>query len=70
MTRKPARDVAEAVQACIDRSYYNANPAISVEQTLDTLTRFGWPPDDVSRVERICRKVLDVPRTEKPDKAA
>lgn len=70
MTRKPARDVAEAVQLCIDRFYYNANPAFSVEQTLDTLTRCGWPPHDVGRVERICRKVLDVPVAAEHSKAA
>ena len=70
MTRKPARDVAEAVQSCIDRFYHSANPAFSVEQTLDTLKRFGWLPDDVGRVERICCKALDVPVANKQDKAA
>ena len=70
MTRKPARDVAAAIQSCIDRYYHNANPVFSVEQTLDTLTRFGWPPDDVGRVERICRKVLDVPAGDEQNKAA
>lgn len=60
MNRKSGRQIGAAIEACIDLFYITRNPHVSVTKTLDTLTRIGWKPADVGRVERIVRRALAI----------
>jgi hypothetical protein len=71
MHRKSGRQVGQAIETCLDLFYVTRHPLSSLAKTLDTLRQIGWCEDDICRVERIARKMLDLPPSDRPlEKAA
>jgi hypothetical protein len=58
--------VARAIETCLDLFYVTRQPLASLTRTLDALRQIGWREDDLGRIERIARRVLDLPSGDLP----
>jgi hypothetical protein len=62
--------VARAIETCLDLIYVTGQPLASLTKTLCALRQIGWREDDLGRIDRIARRVLDLPPCDDPQQRA
>jgi len=58
MERQPAKEITNAVRACVDACRDADNPLAETAETIGRLRQAGWDEADIRRVQAVVHKLL------------